>query len=182
MGSAPPPTGPDAGGLPGLSGLPPLPGAATGLNPSTLGSSTAPPIYGMAAASPNGQAPVMHIQNSVVNVGQQRVATQGATVPGMATPTPPLGQVGGGFQTPLSGPLPTVSPPPLPTSGPPPLSKPLPDLIGTSTPPPPPPPSPAAMDLTVNGGSTAASPTPVLGRAKSPFGPTWSPRTGQYEV
>lgn len=170
----PPPPGP----LPPLGGLPPLPGAIQGLGAPgvpPIGGTSGPPIYGMAAASPNGQAPVMHVTNSVVNVGQQRVSTQGAMFPGG---TPPPGGLGGDVQNPLSGPLPTSGPGDINTPPPPGGGGVLPGIDNMpplpATPPPPSPlPPPPPLD----------QPLPALASIApgGPSGPTYSPQTGQYQ-
>jgi hypothetical protein len=122
-----PPMGPPPGGLAGLA-PPPLPGSLPPLSPALLTGGPRPtlpggglnlppppvppaqPVIGMGAASPNGQAPVMHVSDSVVNVGTQTVTTQGAQM--------------SGAQGPDSAPLAPSAPPP--TLGPPPAR--LPDL------------------------------------------------------
>lgn len=127
------PTLPPAGIVPNL-GVP-LPPRPTIMPPS--GDRNPPPIVGVGGSNaPSGQAPVMHISNSVVNVGQQRVNTQAnssaqdsnptgtPTVDDLGPPSPPppissaMGDSGDGL------------PPFRPTSTPDSAGKPSPHSLG----------------------------------------------------
>jgi len=156
-GGPPPPMAPAPGGLPPaglpLMGAPPTGGIGGPVLPTSPSMPPAPPqvpshplfppvspglppvrsapsTIGMGGGeSPAGQAPTMHIVNSVVNVGQQHVSTQassgasGAAAPPLSVPAPP--DIGPGSLGPPPTELPDTSPPPpsgglLPTSPPPP--------------------------------------------------------------
>lgn len=131
MGMPPPPGLPPGGGpsplgLPGLGtpgaspqpllppgplpDLPPIPSQ----NPPPGGPPTPPTVGVSGGAAPGAQAPQMHISNSVVNVGQQDVGTQG-------NPAAPVNTDGSGPMNmgPLGGPsgIAGEAPPP-PTAGP----------------------------------------------------------------
>jgi len=190
-----PPTGP-------LADLPPLmeqrPPAPTGPTPPTIG------VAG--GGAPGAQAPTMNISNSVVNVGQQDVGTQGnpaapASVrPGGREPSPPPPSAGlGGNLSDLLGPpegVSDVAPAPSSAAALPPFEP----IAGAGAPPPPGPmnlpsveappmePAPlpeAPMDLPPEppldlGAAPLDLGPPALPMEAGPLGPSWNSEAGGY--
>jgi hypothetical protein len=133
--------------------------------PTPTGAPTAPVVGVGGSQAQGGQAPTLNINNSVVNVGQQEVGTQGGPLgaPGTDAPKAP----------PAPG-IPDLGPPPseLPDlTAMPDLSMPAPEPLGLGDP-----------NTRPSVAPPTAAPAPLPAPSTPRIGPVWDPAAKQYRI